>query len=299
MRVKTMHGRNGLALVTAIGVAGFAGLALVAAPRLAGGVAGAGAPPEVAQLELPLAPGMVLQILNSTGRIAVSECEGDEARLMITRESTPRGNVVEQVLSRWSSGAAPNGDVFEPSVRENARGMQVSTLNLAPEDGESVSYHFDVKLPRGRSLEVSNGNGTISVAGIEGDVAAHSDNGDLRCDGVMGNVSARVRNGGVYCRYISGAIDVATANGAIEVDSIPAQHHPVRAWSSNGAIKFRAPDSTLQLHATTENGRVVSEMTDGSAALQQTLHTLDLNGGKDTAEVELHALNGNIYVDAI
>ncbi len=298
MKTRTIQGRNGLALVTAIGVAGFAGLALVVAPRVVGGAAGTGAERVVTQVDFPLAPGMVLQILNTSGRIAVSECEGDEARLTITCESTPRGSAVGRMLLRWSAGPAMHAAAVEPSVRKYDRGVQVSTLGIAPADGEAVSYHFDVKLPRGRNLDVSNGNGTICVAGIEGDLAARSDNGDVRCEDVMGNVSARVRNGGVFCRYISGAIDVSTANGAIELDAIPAQHYPVRAFTSNGAIKFRAPDMALRLRATTENGRVVSETSAVGADQQQTLHVLDMNGGSETAEVELHALNGNIYVDA-
>ena len=219
--------------------------------------------------------------------------------LAITRESTPRGSAVDRALRRWNGGAGTHTGAVEPSVRKSESGVQVSTRGIAPADGEAISYHFDVKLPRGRGLEVSNGNGAIGVAGIEGDVTAISDNGDVRCEDVMGNVTARVRNGGVFCRYISGAIDVSTANGAVEIDAIPAQSCPVRASTSNGAIKFRAPDMALRLRATTENGRVVSEMADTSADVRQTLRSLDMNGGNETAEVELHALNGNVYVDTI
>ena len=293
------QGRNGLALVTAIGVASFAGLALVVAPQFVGNAIGPHTERTVTHFELPLEPGAALQVLNGSGRIAVSEYDGDKAQVTVTCESMPRGSMMDQVLHHWTAGAGVHHEAAAPVVRENGRGVEVSTLGIAPADGETVTYQFDVKLPRGRSIEISNGNGAIGVAGIEGDVTAHSDNGDVRCEDVMGRVSARVRNGGVFCRYIAGAIDVSTTNGMVEVDAIPAQGHPVRVWTSNGAIKFRAPDLAVRLKATTENGRVVSEMAGCGAGVHQTLRMLDTNGGDGAAEVELHALNGNVYVDTI
>jgi len=299
MKTRMGHGRQGLALVTVVGVAGLAGLALVMAPRVAGGVYDAGAERSVCHLTLPLAEGEALQILNTSGRIAVSECEGDAVELTITCESHVRGSAIDYALRAWRGEPLDSRSADEPVVRENERGVQVSTLGSAPSSGTVVSYHFDVKLPRGRNLEVTNGNGAIGVAGIEGDVLAYSDNGDVRCDDVSGSVSSRVRNGGVYCRYVAGGIDVNTANGPIEIDAIPAQHYPVRAWSANGAIKFRGQSAAVRLRATTENGRIIRELESSDAEVRQTVHTLDLNGGEGTAEVGLHALNGNVYVDSI
>jgi len=299
MNKRAMHGRNGLALVTAIGVAGFAGLALMAAPRLAGGVTGANEAPDVVRLQIPLAEAMTLQILNGSGRITVTECEGDSAEVSITREPVQHANTVDQVLAVWFSSSDEPRALWNPRVRRDSRGVQISALGLATADREPVSYHFDVKLPRGRNVEVSNGNGVIGVAGVEGDVLVHSDNGDVRCEDVTGSVSARVRNGAVFCRYVCGVVDVSAANGAIEVDAIPVQRHPVRAWTSNGAIKYRAPDTTVSLRAATDNGRIVSDLVASGERLDQTLRALDLNCDAATPEVELHALNGNIYLDAI
>jgi DUF4097 and DUF4098 domain-containing protein YvlB len=161
---------------------------------------------------------------------------------------------------------------------------------------QHVTYRVEAKLPRGRNLDIANGNGTISLAGIDGDVVVKSDNGDVRCEDIGGALTAHARNGGVICRYVAGAADLRAANGAIEFEAIPSQRPCVHAVASNGAIKFRAPGFASGLSATTENGRIVCELDEGDG-VHKTLHALDLNRGAAPAEVELHALNGNVYVD--
>ncbi len=299
MKTKSKQGRYGLALVTAVSVVGVAGLALVITPgaqRAAGRHTGG----NVDRLELALSPAAVLQILNVSGAVAVSAWDGEKALLTITRDVARRGSATEWALSWLGSDRAEDDSGTGPSIRTNARGVQVSTLGLGGTGGAAVNYTIDVKLPRGHGLEASNGNGPITVAGVEGDVTADSENGDVRCEAITGHVSARVRNGNVMCRYVSGAIEIDAVNGTVEVEREGAGvGSPVRVWTTNGPIKFRSGSTTMSLHAQTENGRVTGGAEGPGADRVQTLHTLDLHGGEGNAEVELHALNGNIYVDGI
>jgi hypothetical protein len=289
MRAATRQGRYGLGLVAAVSVLGAAVLALVAAPRV--GMKLVQAPSQtVERLSLPMAPSGVLQILNAGGHIAVSAWDGDRALLTITREAVRGGNL----LTRWFGGDEP-GATISPRVRENDTGVEVSTVHGAD---ELAHYRIDVKLPRGRGLAASNGNGPITVAGIDGDVRAVSENGDVRCEAVSGRVDARVQNGNVFCRYVSGAIDVNAANGSVAIEHGNAvAAYPVRVWTTNGPIRFSATAPSVNLLAETENGRVVSEVAPGEG-VHRTLRTLDSRGDSPQAEVELHAINGNIYVDA-
>jgi len=294
MRAATRQGRYGLGLVAALGLMSAVVVALAAVPRVGSALIGARVSPEppVDRLSLPLAPSGVLHILNAGGQIAVSACDGDRALLTITREAVRGGNPI----ARWFGGEltkSPTG--APPRVREHETGVEVSTL----QDADSgVNYRIDVKLPRGRGLTASNGNGPITVAGVDGDVRAVSDNGDVRCEGVSGRVDANVRNGNVYCRFVSGAIDVNAANGSVAIEhGNGMQGQSVRVWTTNGPIRFRATAPAVRLLAETENGRVVTEVAPG-AGVQRTLRTLDARGAATDAEVELHAINGNIYVDA-
>jgi hypothetical protein len=251
-------------------------------------------------MELALAPAAVLQILNVGGRVVVSACDGDEALLTITREVAQRGSAMDWVLRRIGRDRDADSSGAAPIVRSNARGVQVSTVGIALTDGPVVNYTIDVKLPRGRGLEASNGNGPITIAGVEGDVTANSENGDVRCEAIMGRVAASVRNGNVLCRFVSGAIDVNAANGSVEIEHEGAvDESPVRVWTTNGPIRFYGGNSAINLRAQTENGRIVGRTHAADAECRKTLRTLDLHSDNGDAEVELHALNGNIYVDAI
>lgn len=291
MRAATRQGRYGLGLVAALSVMGAVVMALAAVPRVTAGLV-RGPVSSVERLSLPMAPSGVLQILNAGGHIAVSAWDGDRALLTITREAVRGGNPI----ARWFGGELMKiGEGAAPRVRENAHGVEVSTVNG---QGSAVNYRIDVKLPRGRGLAASNGNGPITVAGIDGDVHAVSDNGDVRCEGVSGRVNATVRNGNVFCRFVSGAIDVNAANGSVEIEhGNGMERNTVRVWTTNGPIRFSATMPAVSLLAETENGRVVTEVTPGAGA-RQTLRTLDARGESPEAEVELHAINGNIYVDA-
>ncbi len=291
MNAAMRHKRNGLGLVAALGVLGAAVMTVVAIPRVSLGLVRAPVPMSVERLSLPLAPSGVLQILNAGGHIAVSAWDGDRALLTITREVVRSGNPI----LRWFTDDAPKASSgTPPRVRENEDGVEVSTFTGTD---AGVNYRIDVKLPRGRGLAASNGNGPITVAGVDGDVRAVSDNGDVRCESVSGRVDAKVRNGNVYCRFVSGAIDVNAANGSVAIEhGNTAERNSVRVWTTNGPIHFSGTMPAVSLLAETQNGRVVSEVTPG-ADVRQTLRTIDARGDSPDAEVELHAINGNIYVD--
>lgn len=291
MRTTTRQGRYGLGLVAALGLMSAAVVTLAAAPRVTMGLV---RPPaaSVDRLSLPLAPAGVLQILNTGGHIAVSAWDGDRALLTITREAVRGGNPI----ARWLGGEmARTNSGAPPRVRENGAGVEVSTLSASD---PAVNYRIDVKLPRGRGLAASNGNGPITVAGIDGNVRAVSDNGDVRCEDVSGRVDATVRNGNVFCRFVSGAIDINAANGSVAIEhGNGSDGHSVRVWTTNGAIRFSATKPAVSLLAETQNGRVVAEAAPDEG-VRQTLRALDSRGAGEAAEVELHAINGNIYVDA-
>lgn len=279
-RVKTA-GRRGIkraamAFTAAIAGLGLAAVAVTAAPL--------GEAPEsqgeTSQVSIPMPPSGVLRILNAGGRIIVHSWDGDDVLLTITKEVVVRGG---RSLGWLGLGGAAGLDAatqaaidaIEPLIRRDEGTVEVSTLTHGASDGVLVNYNYEVRLPRGSGIAVSNGSGPVSVIGVEGGVDVSTGNGDIRCESVSGDVLARADNGAMNFSAVSGPIDARTANGAIFVDNrAAATVHPVRCQTDNGPIRLRVPqDGAYAVNATTLNGRVDARTADG--AIEATLHTLN------------------------
>jgi len=277
-RVITANRRRGkrVAVVLAAAVLGVsvAAVALMAAPS--GGSAYAGGRGGSSQMTIPLPPSGILRILNAGGRVIVSTWEGEEALLTITKEAVMRGG---RSLGWFGPGRAPEMDdatraavdAIEPNVKEDGVAVEVSTLTNGPSDNVIVKYNYEIRLPRGSGLSVSNGAGPVHVTGVEGGVNVSTGNGDILCESVSGDIVARAENGAMSFNLVSGPLDARTSNGAILVDNHQINAaFPVVCRTDNGPIKLRGAYS---VNATTLNGKVDAKKMDGAA--EATLHTLN------------------------
>lgn len=277
-------GRAALAFVLAIGCVGLAALAVTAAP-LGGPAQSRGG---TSQLSIPMPPSGVLRILNAGGRVIVHSWDGEDVLLTITKEAVVRGG---RSLAWLGLGGAPGLDdttqaaidAIEPLVRRGEDSVEVSTLAHGPTENVLMNYNYEVRLPRGSALAVSNGSGPVRVNGVEGGVNVSTGNGDIRCDAVAGDITARAGNGAMNFSSVSGPIDARTANGAILVDNrMVGAVHPVTCHTDNGPIRLRGPQrGAYAVNATTLNGWVDAERADGAV------------------EATLHSLNGSIVVDGL
>ncbi len=275
--------RLGLALTAAVAGVGLAAVAVTAAPL--GGTSSRSR--GVEEFSIPMPPSGVLRILNAGGRVIVSAWDRDEVLLTVTKEVVARGS---SLAFLGFGGAAIDDatqaalDALTPALEARDGGIDVSTLQRGPSDDVLVNYNYEVRMPRGSTLAVSNGSGPVNVSGVEGGVNVTTGNGDVTFDSVAGDVSARAENGAMSFSHVAGPLDAHTANGAILVDNrMLATLHPVTCRSDNGPIRLRAPQAgAYVVNATTLNGRVDAAGAEGAAA-----------------KATLHTLNGSITVDGI
>jgi hypothetical protein len=274
--------RLGLALAGAVAAIALAAVAVTAAP-----IRGLAKDGQTSELAIPMPPSGVLRILNAGGRIIVNAWDRDEVLLTITREVVTRGSSAA-FLGLGAGSAIDDAtraalEAFEPSLKHSSDAIEVTTLSRPPSDDVIVNYNYEVRMPRGSTLAVSNGSGPVSVSGVQGGVNVATGNGDVRFDAVAGDLIARAENGAMSFSNAAGPLDAETANGAILVDNrMLSAIHPVNCRTNNGPIRLRAPQAgAYDVNATTLNGVVEAAAADGSAP------------------ATLHTLNGSIVVDGI
>ncbi len=149
-------------------------------------------------------------------------------------------------------------DIGSVEVNESSRATVTSedgrTVVEASEDGEPIR----LQVPRGSSLDVSNSNGAIYVAGV------------------------------------TGALRLITSNGAINVqDAGPAAIH---AHSSNGSIRISVSSAVnADVSAHTSNGRIHSDF--DIATHHAGASFLEGKIGSGGTVIELSTSNGVIYLN--
>jgi hypothetical protein len=106
----------------------------------------------------------------------------------------------------------------------------------------SVLYQLDV--PDRANLEVTTGNGPLSIADVDGKVDAQAENGPLTLKNLHGDIEAVTTNGPVSISGGSGTMKVRATNGPVTV------HLEGNAWSGsldvstkNGPLTLRVPEN--------------------------------------------------------
>jgi DUF4097 and DUF4098 domain-containing protein YvlB len=135
----------------------------------------------------------------------------------------------------------------------------------------SVSY--DLEVPAGVSVQVDGSDGTLNVAGVQGDLDLSSGDGSVHVSDVSGALTVHAGNGRIDGLAVrSRRVDVSAGNGRVGVafDSVP---DSVSARSSNGRVDVVLPaDATAyRVDASSDNGgATVGVRTDPSAPHQIT-----------------------------
>jgi DUF4097 and DUF4098 domain-containing protein YvlB len=161
------------------------------------------------------------------------------------------------------------------------------TLDLGsgcPNFSTWCSVAYTVVVPARVAVDVTSGDGSVHIQGIEAPVHVRSDNGHVELVRLTGTIQVGTDNGYVVGRGLRATVvDAATDNGHLDLD-FAAPVHRVRARSDNGWVEVHVPDrpGAYRVTASTDNGsRDVAVQTDP-------------NGG-DTIDVSSD--NGHVRVD--
>lgn len=209
-------------------------VALVVLPGLVGAQTLLGRSETVFTWRGPLRAGALLTIRNHNGPIDVRPATGTQVELRAEKRAR-YGNIEDVAFNVGTSSA---GDVTICSTfRGNDPCDRDRDRRSWDDDGRrSVSVAMTVLVPRGAQLQVSTGNGAVTVERVGGEVNASTGNGRVTVRNTDGAVRVATGNGDVEVREVTGAVRVTTGNGRV---SVTTARGPVEARSGNGDVDVR------------------------------------------------------------
>jgi DUF4097 and DUF4098 domain-containing protein YvlB len=122
------------------------------------------------------------------------------------------------------------------------------------------SVNYVIRVPRSVVVTAHSSNGSITVAGIDGDLDVSTADGGVRVDGGVGQLRLHTSNGSVRGTGLrSGTVDASTGDGSIHLTFVTAPS-AVTARSSNGNVTIDLPNTTdaYRLDTGTSNGSVTA-----------------------------------------
>jgi DUF4097 and DUF4098 domain-containing protein YvlB len=120
--------------------------------------------------------------------------------------------------------------------------------------GRGVQAWADVTVavPRGRSVHLHLGAGTIEVDNVEGTIYTRTGAGRTRLSDVTGDVDVQTSSGGATLVNVAGNVAVRSTSGAVRIDGVQGVRHTV-ATSSGGVAARRVAADQVNLSASSGN----------------------------------------------
>lgn len=220
----------------------------------------------------------VVTLSNRNGDLTVTEAVND--RLVVSGKkfaSSQKG--LDGVRVDVTEGSRFDVEVvFESGAELSNRGVDLT-----------------VEVPHGVTIRrASTGNGTISAAGVRGDLIARTSNGDVEIEDVDGYVGAETTNGDVEITETTGLAGARTTNGSVDAELYDLAAD-VTCRSSNGSVTVRVgPDLATEIRLETNNGdATVSDLEYTATTDRPALMVGRLRGGGDS-QLTLQSSNGDV-----
>ena len=185
-----------------------------------------------------------LTIRNGDGPIDVRESPGNRVTVRATKVLRRHGAVRDVAFD----------------VIESTEGVEICTLydqqescrdrNRGGMRNNHVRVDYTVLVPRQTRVNISTGNGDVTIERAGADVTATSGNGKINIGETTGRVEATTGNGDVLIESANGPVRVRTGNGRIGVTTAQGA---VSATTGNGDIDVRmktvASDSDMTFNS--------------------------------------------------
>jgi DUF4097 and DUF4098 domain-containing protein YvlB len=150
-----------------------------------------------------------VDLTSFSGDITVRGWTRNQARV---RASTERGNL------RW---------------RFTSNRITVETDMYRGRTGET---EYEVSVPEGTRVILRSMNGSLTVAGVKGEVDLHTNNGDVEVADAVGRVEMVTLSGDVTGLRLRGEVDATSLNGTVSLTDV--QGRMVHAESTSGSIEL-------------------------------------------------------------
>ncbi|MQS37058.1 DUF4097 family beta strand repeat-containing protein [Streptomyces katsurahamanus] len=159
-----------------------------------------------------------------------------------------------------------DGWVFIGSGPEASWKMAGDTLTLRVDCdavASSCESRHTVKVPRGISLTVRDGNGGVTASGFDTPLTIRSGNGDVTVRDTAGALDLLSDNGNVTTERITArTVKAESGNGRVRIGFKNAAPDKVEALTGNGGIRIDLPraGSPYAVDATSDNGNVTTDV---------------------------------------
>jgi DUF4097 and DUF4098 domain-containing protein YvlB len=144
--------------------------------------------------------------------------------------------------------AGPAGQV---SIKENRNGLIQAINTRYRQSGDAVTVtvsvenglptatwvDFDVTVPRNTTATVAASAGTLSAAGVSGNVVLQDTNGSIWASNVTGAIALQTTSGSINTSQVNGQVSAITANGTITAISTRLGGHSL-VQARSGTISF-------------------------------------------------------------
>ena len=215
------------------------------------------------------------------------------ARLALVNLKVARGDVTVESSSEPRTIVTTSGarGLTSPSDEERVSG---DSLVIRSSCGQTFfnnrcDRNYVLRLPPTVSLNISTGEGNISVTGVEGEITLHSGEGDLEVQG--GEANLRMTSGegnisavGLHARQL----DADTSEGDVDLGfAIPPGR--VTASSAEGSITIELPrgPASYQVLAGTAEGNVSTTVNEDSTS-QRVIRARSAEGDVTVAYARRH-----------
>jgi DUF4097 and DUF4098 domain-containing protein YvlB len=193
------------------------------------------------------------------GRIAIST--GDEGGVEVEAEKH----------------AATKEDLAQIQLRVEKKANVITIVWESNEPIVNRSLDITIKAPRTSSLQLSTGNGAVTIEGFQRGVEAKTGVGSITIKGVAGNLMLHTGNGAIEAEGATGAVVAETGVGAV---TIKGSEGTRTIHTGNGSIRLEGAVGAVS--ARTNVGGIDIEHTQGDLALQTgngEIQVNDANGG--------------------
>jgi hypothetical protein len=230
-----------------------------------------------------LPAGAGLDVRTKNGSVELTEAMRDDVLV----KATVRATTQERADAVRVVGSAETGNLEISAVWPDQR-----------RGSEGVS--FVIEAPGGRAVDVTTGNGRVSVTGFAGGVNADSSNGQIIVTGHDGPLDLRTSNGKITVTDATGVVNARTSNGKVSVQLADSANGPVHVDTSNGSIDMIVgPGFAGTVHTDTSNGsiRVQDESAVGLVQMLRDDKTAKVVRVRDgETESTLDTSNGSVNV---
>ena len=202
----------------------------------------------------------------------------------ITVKGENRSDVMVRACVKTYADSKAEADSLARAVRI-LTSPEVRAENT-PDENWSVSY--EIRVPNSQNLDLSSGNGRITISDVQGQMNFKSGNGRITLDNVGGNIKGRTNNGRVTVKlggfaWNGNGMDIETGNGRITL-YMPANYAAnVDVETSNGRFSSDFAELQMPKEATRRERRSGPKRV-----------TASINGGG--APIRLVTTNGRVTI---